>query len=123
MKFKEGDSVQFGREYCEYTGKEYLLGQTVMLRYQYFEYDNGLYTEDQSCLGIYNEEDEEADSIYHLFGNKLDGFMDCKLIEASESDLEFVRLDNERIMREREKEAQDMIDYFEKMYENENLGM
>ena len=46
--------------------------------------------------------------------------MDCKLIEASESDLEFVRLDNERIMREKEKEVQDMIAYFEKMYENED---
>lgn len=80
LQFKEGDKIKFGIIYCNRTGRKYLLNKTIELIMQPFEYDNGLYTENQDCLGIFNELEDEPESIYHLFGNNLDEFYDCKLL-------------------------------------------
>ncbi|CAM1366201.1 conserved hypothetical protein [Tenacibaculum litopenaei] len=45
-----------------------------------FEYDNGLYTETQSCPSIWNEKSKEFDSIYHLFGNDFENFLDNQIL-------------------------------------------
>lgn len=46
----------------------------------HFEYDNGLYTEDQTAPSWWDAEEEDFESIYHLFGNKLEDFMDCEVV-------------------------------------------
>ena len=45
----------------------------------HFEYDNGLYTEYQTAPSWWDAE-EDFESIYHLFGNKLEDFMDCEVV-------------------------------------------
>lgn len=37
------------------------------------------------------DEDEMPDSIYHLFGNEFEGFLDCTLIKGTEVDYEAYR--------------------------------
>lgn len=86
MNIERGDSVKFGEKWCKEHGREELINQTVKLTPQYFEYDNGLYTSEQECPGIYDKENQEANSIYHLFGNDLEDFMDCELIKGTEED-------------------------------------
>lgn len=84
--FSVGDSIKFGKQYCEQYGLEELIGKTVMMTPQYFEEDNGLYVYTSECAGMYSEIDEEAESIYHLFGNSFEHFMDCELIKGTEGD-------------------------------------
>ena len=45
-----------------------------------FEVENGLYTEIQKCPAIWNPELKEYDSIYHLFDNNFDNWLDCEII-------------------------------------------
>ena len=44
------------------------------------EFVPSLYIEDQSCPSYYNSEEDDFDSIYHLFGNKLEDFKDCEIL-------------------------------------------
>lgn len=114
MRLKSGDKIKFGIKYCNKTGRKDLMNKTIMLTPQYFDYDNGLYCETQECPGIYDEKEEEADSIYHLFGNHLENFHDCILIEATEDDLRVIdeakKAEEERIC----KQMGDMAEFFEK---------
>lgn len=99
---EEGDSVKFGEQWCEENGWEELKGKTIMLSPQYFEEDNGLYTYTTHCLGICDEV-EEPYSIYHLFGNNLENFMDCELIKGFDTDKEnYQRMVQDETDRENE---------------------
>lgn len=89
MDIKGGDSITFGEKWCLENDREELTGKTVKLEPQYFEYDNGLYVSYDVAPGIpaeMNDYNEEADSIYHLFGNTFERFMDCTLIKGSKND-------------------------------------
>ncbi|WP_313568803.1 hypothetical protein [Acetoanaerobium noterae] len=101
------------KRYCEEYGREDLLGEIIMLTPQTFEYDNGLYTEYQESAGIYNEEEGEPESIYHLFGNKLENILDCELIPATEEDLEIINKMIGAKRLEMEKEADDFIRFIQ----------
>lgn len=86
MNIERGDSIKFGEKWCMERGREDLVNQVVKLTPQWFEDDNGLYSYETECPGIYDKENEEADSIYHLFGNQFENFMDCELIKGTEED-------------------------------------
>lgn len=87
MKIERGDSILFGEAWCKENNRQDLMGKTVKLTPQYFDEDNGLYAYESECPGIcMDEEGDEAESIYHLFGNKFEGFMDCQLIKGTEED-------------------------------------
>lgn len=88
MNIERGDSVKFGERWCKENGREDLVNQVVKFNPQWFEVDNGLYTYETECPGIYDEENQEADSIYHLFGNNFENFMDCVLIKGTVEDKE-----------------------------------
>ncbi|MGY3186469.1 hypothetical protein [Lysinibacillus sp. TE18511] len=88
MNIERGDSVKFGEKWCKEHGREDLLNQVIKFTPQWFEDDNGLYSYETECPGIYNEECEEVDSIYHLFGNTFENFMDCELIKGTVEDKE-----------------------------------
>ncbi len=104
MNLKSGDKIKFGVIYCNKTGRRNLMNKTIMLTPQSFEYDNGLYTEDQECPGIYSETEGEPESIYHLFGNKLEEFYDCLLIKATDEDFKKIvdirKIENDQICKE-----------------------
>lgn len=88
MNIERGDSIKFGKRWCKEHNTKDLIGKIIKLTPQYFEEDNGLYVYYSECPGIFDEENGEAESIYHLFGNDLEDFMDCKLIKGVEKDKE-----------------------------------
>ena len=80
IDLKVGDKIKIGALYAE-QNNFFTAGQIIELIKGHFEYDNGLYIEDQYAPAIWSEEDEDYDSIYHLFGNNLEDFMDCEIVD------------------------------------------
>ena len=81
QKLPVGTKIKIGKQYAQKYGCGLLsAGRVITLIEGHFEYDNGLYCEDQICPSIWDEESKEYDSIFHLFGNELEHFMDCKII-------------------------------------------
>ena len=78
-----GAKIKIGKEYAE--ENSCVEGEIFELVEGHFEYDNGLYTEDQTAPSIWEEISKEFNSIYHLFGNNLENFMDCELLPTQES--------------------------------------
>lgn len=77
-----GCEIRIGKIYSEQISgfKE---GDIIKLIEGYFEYDNGLYTEEQTSPSIYDEETKDFDSIYHLFGNDFEYFYDCEILNTN----------------------------------------
>lgn len=73
-----GAKVKIGKNYSK-KGR-FKAGQVITLIEGWFEYENGLYTEDISTPSI--KADDDFDSIYHLFGNDLEYFADCEVLDA-----------------------------------------
>jgi len=78
-----GAKVQIGEKYASEVGG-LKAGEVIELVQGYFDYENGLYTETQTAPSIWNDDAKEFDSIFHLFGNDLESFMDCKIITTNE---------------------------------------
>lgn len=73
-----GNKIKIGKNYAKECGfKE---GEIIELVQGSFEEDNGLYCFTSHAPAIWNEHLKEFDSIYHLFGNKLENFMDCEVL-------------------------------------------
>lgn len=70
-----GVKIKLGKNYAEKYG--FVPEEVIELIEGYFEHDNGLYTETQTSPAIWDG--EEFHSIYHLFGNKLEYWMDCEI--------------------------------------------
>lgn len=79
-KLVVGAKIRIGKTYAEHTGY-YKGGEIVELVEGYFDYDNGLYTETQTAPSVWGEADKDYSSIYHLFDNDLQNFMDCEILE------------------------------------------
>jgi len=78
LKLVVGTKIKYGKEYAEFSGvKE---GEIIELVEGSFEYDNGLYTENQTAPSVWDENQKDFDSIYHLFGNDLEDFKDCEIV-------------------------------------------
>lgn len=74
-----GARIRLGKNYCK--GRHGINpGEIITLVEGDFECDNGLYCETQTAPAIWNESMGEYDSIFHLFGNDLDEFEDCTVI-------------------------------------------
>jgi hypothetical protein len=77
-KLKVGTKIRIGKEYAKQYGfKE---DEIIQLIEGYFEEDNGLYTYTVECPSILDEKTKDFDSIYHLFGNDFEYFLDCEII-------------------------------------------
>lgn len=76
-----GTKIKIGPKFAKHGGY-YKGGEVIELVEGFFECDNGLYSETQTAPSIWDEQRKEFDSIYHLFGNDLEDFMDCKIIPA-----------------------------------------
>lgn len=77
-KLKVGVTIKLGDDFKN-KFKGFEGRKTITLINCDFDYENGLYTETQTSPGIENGDD--CDSIYHLFGNDLEDFMDCEIME------------------------------------------
>ncbi|MCP1306412.1 hypothetical protein [Paenibacillus tyrfis] len=86
IQFSRGDSVKFGQEWCKEHRCEHLSGKTIMMTPQWFEYDDDFGGGYQECPGMIVEDGQEPDSIYHLFGNDFENFMDCEHIKGTDED-------------------------------------
>lgn len=75
-----GAKIRLGDKYCQATG--YDKGTIITLIEGALDHDNGLYTEIQSAPSIWDEEQKEFNSIYHLFGNDLEDFTDCEILNS-----------------------------------------
>jgi hypothetical protein len=73
-----GTQIELGAKYAEHSGRT--AGEVIELVEGKFEHDNGLHTEEQYAPAIYNEDSKEYDSIFHLFGNNLENWMDCTIV-------------------------------------------
>lgn len=80
-KLKVGAKIKYGKEYAEFTGGDVKAGEVITLVDGYFEYDNGLYCETKTAPSIWDEDANEFESIYHMFGNDLQNFLDCEVID------------------------------------------
>ena len=79
-KLKVGSKIKLGKKYCDGGGFKY--GEIIELEMGVFEHENGLYCEDVECLAWYDEEHGEWESIYHLFGNQFEQWMDCEIVDV-----------------------------------------
>ena len=73
-----GAKIKLGKQYCARAPED--SGTVITLVNGEFDYDNGLYSEIQTAPAIWNDEQREFNSIYHLFDNELDGFLDCEIV-------------------------------------------
>jgi hypothetical protein len=76
-----GTKIRIGKRYVEEYNESFNEGQIIELIEGYFEHDNGLYVDTIPCPSIATE-DDDFDSIYHLFGNKLEYWFDCEIVSA-----------------------------------------
>lgn len=76
-----GTKIKIGKKYSEEHGFE--PNQIIELVEGVFDEDNGLYTTTSTAPSVWNETLDEFDSIYHMFGNNLEDFMDCEIVEQA----------------------------------------
>lgn len=74
-----GARIKIGQMCAKITGS-FDAGEVIELVEGSFEYDNGLYIEDQKCPAVWDKGRKEFDSIYHLFGNNLEDFLDSEIL-------------------------------------------
>jgi len=76
-----GDKIKIGKKYAEehFNFEE---GEIITLIQGYFDVYNGLYNTTETAPSIKSKySDDGYDSIYHLFGNSMENFMDCEIIK------------------------------------------
>jgi hypothetical protein len=76
---KVGVSVEIGKRYVRKHGG-FKVGEVITLIQGTFERDGSDYTITETAPSIWDESQQDYDSIYHLFGNDLEDFEDCKIL-------------------------------------------
>ena len=81
-KLVVGTKIRIGKKFSEgVLGRNFLKENDIITLVEgEFEVENGLYTEIQKCPAIWDPELKEYDSIYHLFDNNFDNWLDCEII-------------------------------------------
>jgi hypothetical protein len=79
LRLQVGDVLEIGVESSKACGLDAV--STIALVEGVFDYENGLYTETQTAPSLWDEKRKEFDSIYHLFGNDLEDFLDSKVLK------------------------------------------
>lgn len=75
-----GARILLGEEYCKTYNDAFKPGSIIELVEGSFGFDNGFDCVVQMAPATWNTILHEYDSIYHLFGNGLEEFMDCKIL-------------------------------------------
>lgn len=79
-----GAQIKIGRQYAKEVGG-FKAGEVITLIEGHFEYDNGLYDQFTTSPSVWNKDAKEFDSIYHLFGNDLEDWYDCKIVNQNDN--------------------------------------
>ena len=87
-KLKIGVSIKLGSGFLDAHSNFLPPDSIITLVRGSFDHDNGLYCETQYAPSIWNEDQKEFDSIYHLFENDLSGFRDCEILEPKQKEIE-----------------------------------
>lgn len=79
LNLQVGDKIKIDKKSSKVCGlKE---GEIIILIQGQFDEYNGLYDETVYAPSIWNDEQKEFDSIYHIFGNDLGDFLDSEIIK------------------------------------------
>jgi len=80
INLEVGMRIRYGKHYAEkYSSiKE---GDTIDLIEGYFDEENGITSVMVTCPAIWDEDRQDFDSIYQLFGNDMEDFLDCEIVE------------------------------------------
>jgi len=70
-----GAKIKIGKEYSKQS--KFNEGDIIELIEGSFDND---FVSDVRCPAIYNDITKDFDSIYHLFGNYFESFMDCEIL-------------------------------------------
>lgn len=76
-----GAKIKIGEQYAKRFPSFFEYGQVIELVEGWFEHDNGLYVEDRACPSWWDNDEQDFQSIYHLFGNKFEDWMDCEIVQ------------------------------------------
>ena len=80
LNLKIGDKIKIGEKSALTTGIK--SGKIIKLIKGYFNFENGLYCETQIAPAVKSKEyPGEYESIFHLFGNDLEEFLDSEIID------------------------------------------
>ena len=77
-KLVVGAKIRLGPQYCEAIDGN--PGDVITLALGTFEEDDGLTSYITECPAVWNELNADFDSIYHLFGNYLEWWYDCRFV-------------------------------------------
>lgn len=80
LEFTVGDRIRIGKKFA-IKNTAFKEGQIITLIEGVFEYDNGIYVEEEKAPSLWNEDTKEFDSVQHLFENDYSGFLDCEILE------------------------------------------
>jgi hypothetical protein len=75
-----GAKIKLGEGYCK--NRNCTAGEVITLVEGIFDRENGLYCTTETAPAIWDEKAGDFDSIYHLFGNDLEDFEDCEILDA-----------------------------------------
>jgi hypothetical protein len=78
-KLKVGTKIRIGFKYSENHG--FSEGEIIILVEGEFENDNVLYTNVEYAPSVWDDYMGEFESIYHLFGNDFDNWLDCTIVD------------------------------------------
>ena len=73
-----GAKIKYGKEYAKEQGVQE--GKVITLVKGTFEYDNDFGGGFEEAPGLWCEKQNDYDSIYHLFGNDFEYFLDCEIL-------------------------------------------
>lgn len=77
---KVGTKIKIGEQYANKYSR-FKSGQIIELVEGEFEEDNGLYCYNVTVPSLATDDEYDPfDSIYHLFGNKMENWLDCEIV-------------------------------------------
>ena len=74
-----GAKIKIGKQYAE--NFNFQNGEIITLVEGTFHTDTGFDTVTSHSPSIWNKEENDFDSIFHLFGNNFEDFLDCEIIK------------------------------------------
>ena len=77
----DGAIISIGKQFAE-KSPQFKAGQLITLKTVGFESDDG-FGSMQYSPAVWNETTKEWDSIYHLYENNLEGFLDCAVLDTT----------------------------------------
>ncbi len=80
LNLEVGTKIKIGEKYNASVYNTFKKDEVITLVKGEFDCDNGLYETIEEAPSIWNEQQKEFDSIFHLFGNDLENFMDCEVV-------------------------------------------